>query len=79
MKATLEFNLDEFSDLQAHLRAVKSTDLVIALWDIDQYLRKELKYNEKLSEPEHDVLQKTRDELYRILSEKGINMDELIS
>ena len=34
MKATLEFNLDDPDDRQAHLRCVKSLDMAIALFDI---------------------------------------------
>ena len=33
-KATLEFDLNEPDDVLAHLRAVKSLDLALALWDI---------------------------------------------
>ena len=39
MKGTLEFNLDDSADMQAYLRAVKSTKLAITLWEMDQYLR----------------------------------------
>lgn len=79
MKATLEFNLDEPSDVQAHLRAIKSIDLVLALHEIDEYLRVELKYNEKLNDAEQAALQRVRDEYYTILSSKNISVDELIS
>jgi len=78
-KATLEFDLSEPDDVQAHKRAVKSLDLVLALWDIDQYLREQVKYNESLSKEAYDALDKAREELYNILRNRNISFDDLIS
>lgn len=39
MKAKLEFDLDDFSDKKAHLRAIAATDAFLALHDIDNMLR----------------------------------------
>lgn len=80
-KAILEFDLNEQDDVEAHKRAVKSLDLVIALWDIDQYLRSLLKYGDECSitEEQHKVLNETREKLHDILREKNISFDELLS
>jgi hypothetical protein len=78
MKATLEFNMDEIDDVTAHKRAVKSLDMILVLSDFDNHLRSELKYNEKLSEVEYDILDKTREKLYEIMNEHNVSIDELL-
>jgi hypothetical protein len=49
-KATLEYNLDDIDDSDAHLRAIKSLSLTLALWEMDQHLRSELKYGTREGE-----------------------------
>jgi len=44
-KAILEFDLDDFSDKKAHLRAIAATDAFLALYDIDNMLREYTKYS----------------------------------
>lgn len=77
-KAILEYNLADPDDSHYHKLAVKSSDLIVSLWEIDQYLRSRLKYEDSLSEEQYSVLEETRDRLYSILSENGISFDELI-
>lgn len=80
MEATLRFNLDDSGERQAHLRAIKSTNLVIALWDIDQHLRAKTKYAPDSMPPEvYEALLETRDKLHQIMSEHNIDLDELLS
>lgn len=38
-KATIEFNLNDYDDLMAHNRFVKSGDMALALWHITHDLR----------------------------------------
>lgn len=79
-KAILEFDLDDPADKEAHLRAVRSTNLAIALWDIDQYLRAKTKYAPDSMLPEvYEALLETRDKLHEIMSEHSIDLDDLIS
>lgn len=40
MKATLEFDLEDYHDKLAHKRAITATDAYIALHDIKEYLFK---------------------------------------
>ena len=80
MKGILEFDLDERFDIEAHKRAVKSLDLAMALYDMDQHLRAQTKYApDSMSQEVYDALQETRDKLHEIMSERSINLDELIS
>lgn len=78
-KAILEFDLNDFDDKMSHMRAVQSLDMASSLWDIEQYFRKEIKYNESLSQEAYDALEKARDEFYRILSEHNIDIDKLLN
>jgi hypothetical protein len=79
-KATLEFDLDDPSDKEAHLRAVKALDLAITLWDMDQYLRAQTKYApDSMPSEVYDALQEARDKLYEIMCSRNIDLDELMS
>lgn len=80
MKGILEFNLDESDEREAHLRAVKSTNLAIALWEIDQYLRGEIKHApDSMPVEVFNKLQDVRGRFYDIMSDNNINLDELMS
>lgn len=78
MEGILKFNLDDSSEREAHLRAVKSTSLAIALWEMDQYLRSQTKYGE-LNDDAYKALQDARDKLREIMSDNSIDLDELMS
>ena len=75
----LEYNLNDQDDQVAHLRAVKSLDLAMALWDMDGYLRSETKYAPDSINPEvYDTLLGVRDKLHEIMSKHSINLGDLI-
>jgi hypothetical protein len=77
-KAILEFDLNEPYDVQAHKRAVKSLDLTSALWDMDQYLRQQLKYNDEyLTAEAYDALEKAREKLFDIMGHYNISLDNI--
>lgn len=78
-KGILEFDLNEPDEIEAYKRAVKALDLVLALWDIDQYLRTQTKYNESLTEDQHKVMEKAREEFYDIINKHNISFNELLS
>jgi hypothetical protein len=72
MKAILKFDLDDAEDRMAHLRAVQSTDLSLALWHI--------MYNTKktLEEKTDQDLDEVYDTFWKVLEEYNINLDKLI-
>ena len=72
MKATLTFNLPE--DNEEFNRAVKSADYYVCLFDLFQYLRREIKYNEQLSDIERDTFERILEEFNEILTENGIEI-----
>ena len=79
MEAILKFNLDDPDDRTAHLRAIKSLDLSLALLDIKIELRSNVKHFPD-SEPEeaYKAYSKIQDEVHRILSSHSIDLDDLL-
>jgi hypothetical protein len=73
MKATLEFNLPDdqvdFND------AVNGQRWRLMVWNFDQYLRSELKYNDKLSEEQYKVYEQVRDTLWQKMNEDNLSLD----
>ena len=77
-KAILEFDLNEPDDRDEHNRMIRSLDILLALWDIDQYLRSQTKYNENLTQEQWDTLDQTRTKFYEIMNERNISFDDLL-
>jgi len=83
MKATLSYNLNDPDDRMAHLRAVKSMDMASALFDITRNLRKKIQNRyEDIDNTHNDVfdgIDAVFDEIYNILEDNNIDIDELIN
>lgn len=75
MKAILEFNLPE--DQPEFNTAVKGGDWKHVCWQMDQLLRKEIKYNESLSEEQLIVYEGVREELYGFMNENNVDLYEV--
>jgi hypothetical protein len=73
MKATLTFNLPE--EQHEYSNAVEGSKMRSVLWELDQWLRAKLKY-EELSDGQYDAFKQTRDELRRSLIEENIDLDK---
>jgi hypothetical protein len=72
-KGILEFNLPE-EENEFNL-ASNSRNYYSALWEIDQFLRSKVKYaNDSVSEDTVEAYLSTREELWRILEEQGIDL-----
>ena len=67
MKAILEFNLPE--DQEQFNVAVKAMDWALLAWDIDQFIRNKIKYEQD----REGVLQLVRNELNFQMEEKGLH------
>ncbi|MEY3311609.1 MAG: hypothetical protein RL348_942 [Bacteroidota bacterium] len=73
MKAILEFNLpDDQDDFQD---AVNGQKWRLMVWNFDQHLRSQIKYNDKLSEEQYKVYEEIRDMLYQKMGEDGLSLD----
>ena len=69
MKAKLIFNLpeeqEEFND------AVNGSAFKTAIWELDQYIRSQLKHG-VLPDDVHDKVQEIRDQLHSILDDNNV-------
>ena len=83
MKAKLQYDLNDPDDRMAHLRAVKSVDMASALFDITRNLRKKIQNRyEDIDNTHNDVfdgIDAVFDEIYDILEDNNIDIDELIN
>jgi len=83
-KAILEFDLNDHDDKMAHKRAIKSTDLALALWEIEMNLRKrlerELEFKEFKNEDVevYDVIDMCMDNILKTISDHNIDIEDLI-
>jgi len=87
-KAILEFDLNDPDDSMAHLRAVKSTDMAMAIWQIVYNTKKGLEYKIENDEAHpgpdgplnsYDVIDLVYKEIWESLDEHGIKIDRLIN
>lgn len=46
-----------------------------SMWELDQWLRSEIKYNEKLSAERDDAYQAVRDKIREILNDDNLNIE----
>ena len=74
MKAILEFNLPE--DQPEFNTAIKGSDWKHVCWEMDQLLRKHIKYNEDLSEDARGILEYVREEFNGFMIENNVDLYE---
>ena len=83
MKATLSYNLNDPDDRMAHMRAGKSLDMASALFEITRNLKKKIEHRyEDIDNTNNDVfdgIDAVFDEIYGILEDNNIDIDELIN
>jgi hypothetical protein len=80
--ATLTYNLEDPDDRMAHLRAIKSTDMAIALFEITSNLKKKCRSiaeDEKQKLNAYSAMNEVFKGISEILEEQGIKIDELIN
>ena len=68
----LKFKEDELEDARTALDGWKWKS---AMWELDQWLRSEIKYNEKLSEERYDAYEAVRDKIREILNDDNLNIE----
>jgi hypothetical protein len=72
-KVTLEF--DPFEDREEMESAINGWKWKILVWDLDQHLRSELKYNTKITGEAYEALEKIRERLHELKNENGLTLD----
>jgi hypothetical protein len=72
-KVILEFDLiEEKDDIEMAINGYKYR---LVLWELDQYLRSETKYNDNLDEKTWDAYDGVRNKIREIMNENTINFD----
>lgn len=71
-KARLEFDLKDNDDQYEFHVATKATSMALSLWELDNWLRDQVKYHER------DELQDVRDKLHEFLDVNGLNLEDLM-
>jgi hypothetical protein len=81
MKATLEFDLDNPDDRMAHMRAVKSLDMAIVLFELQTNLKKRCESIAEAQEADSDIndgVYLVFQQISELMYENGIIIDDLI-
>ena len=74
MKAILEFNLPE--DQPEFNNAIKGSDWKHVCWEMDQLLRKHIKYDDNLSEDARGILEYIRGEFNAFMIDNNVDLYE---
>jgi hypothetical protein len=78
-EAILKYDLNDSDDAMAHMRAVKSLDMALALWDITHNTKKNIEWFLESKElNKYEVLDLVYERIYEILDEHNIKLDDLI-
>jgi len=73
MKATITFTLPQ--ENHEYRNAIEGEKMRVILWDVDQFLRAKMKY-EELSDGQYDAFKETREHLRRLLIEENIDLEK---
>ena len=68
--ATLTF--DDENDL---LTAINGYKFKLALWQVDQFLRSEMKYNDKLTSEQYDYAEIVRNKLHEFINDFNVTLE----
>lgn len=77
-QALLKFDLSDPEEKLEHLRAVKALDCLLALWDLSQYFRNQLKYRDNSGITGEQAIEAAREEFNDILDKYNISLDVLL-
>ena len=78
-EAILKYDLNDSDDAMAHMRAVISLVMSLALWDITHNTKKRIEWSLESKElNKYEVLDLVYERIYEILDEHNIKLDDLI-
>jgi len=79
-KAILEFDLNDPDDTMAHLRAVKSLDMALVLWEMAYNVKKKIQSQAETENLDsYDAIEKVFEKFWEEMEEHGIKIDQLIN
>ena len=67
----------ETEDRREFLTALQGEDCLFVLWDLMEWVRGELKWNDKLKSQETITLERVRQKVIELLEDRGINLDNI--
>jgi len=79
MIATIQFNLDSIDDQKHHIRMLKSNQMAIALWKIQNHLYQDISKDDELSPEQEYLFTKIIEWLNDTLEQYHIYPDDLTS
>lgn len=85
MRATFEFDLNDSDDMMAHLRATKSLDMALSIWEITHNSKRGLMRQVEAAILEdknitpYDAVDMVYDRIHEILEDYGVKISELIN
>ncbi len=78
-KGILEFDLNEPDDILAHKRAVKATDMAIALFQFAHNTKKGFEWKLDKYESKEDLLDAVYEQFWDIMEEHNVRLDDIIN
>lgn len=75
MEATLTFRLPE--EESEHRLAVNGAAWCLVSWEMDQWLRDQLKYGGRGLKTADEALQKAREQLLELIESRGISLEDI--
>ncbi len=79
-KAILEYDLNDPDDTMAHMRAVKSLDMALVLWEMAYNVKKRIQSQAEIEKLDsYDAIEKVFEKFWEEMNERGINLDDLIN
>lgn len=79
-EAILKYNLADYDDEIAHLRAIKSTDMASVLWELAHNTKKSFEWrieSGEITDP-NDAIDKFYEKFWELMNENGIQINKLI-
>ena len=70
--ANLTFDLNEPDDRRAHLECVKAPDVIMVVYDLNEFLREKMKWDETLTEEQYKVYETISEKLNELVNESDI-------
>ena len=72
-KVTIEF--DSFEDREEMESTLNGAKWKMLVWDLDQHLRSELKYNDAVTGEAYEALEKIRERLHELKTDSGLTLE----
>ena len=78
-EAILKYDLNDMDDAMAHMRAVKSLDMALALWELLNNSKRTLEramHEKEMNK--YEALDMVYERIYELMDEHNIKLDDLI-